>query len=212
MTTSVLKTELQMSYSLHECPYSPLSMVMTKTALKNQWSYSIAFKASNNNQPQQQKFNTAPSASKWQHQCSRQSYKCHALCINALNYHFWCNNNNNIKQSMIMINGVENIKQQSTSTTKIQHCTFCKQISTLMLKTASNVMLFAWMALITSFLDVSLWIFESVARAAHLWKALVSMHQLKWLPMNFEPAVLSKNKDICKNACAYIPSVRPYNL
>ena len=34
------------------------------------------------------KFNTAPSASEWQHQCSRQSCKCHALCMNTLNQLF----------------------------------------------------------------------------------------------------------------------------
>ena len=46
--------------------------------------------------------------------------------------------------------------------------------------------------------DVSLQIFGPVAHAAHLLKALISMDQLKWLPVNFEPAWLSKNKYVCK--------------
>ena len=46
-------------------------------------------KKSNNNQPQLPNFNTTPSTSKRQHQCSRESHKCHALCMNALNPLFW---------------------------------------------------------------------------------------------------------------------------
>ena len=49
-------------------------------------------------------------------------------------------NGNDIKQSTIVLNGIENIKQESTSTRKIQH-------EQLGMETISK----AWMPLITSF-------------------------------------------------------------
>ena len=106
------------------------------------------------------------------------------------------NNNNNIKQSMNMLNGIENIKQQSTSTKKIQLCIFYKWMTTSMLKTEpqmpcslhehpwsplsmprmSILMPVWWVAIF----DISQWIFGSVECGEHCWKALVGMHRLKW--------------------------------
>ena len=61
-------------------PSSSLLMAMTTTP-NNQQPCSMALKISNNNLLNQ-KIKTTPSASKWLHQGSRQSQKCHALHMN----------------------------------------------------------------------------------------------------------------------------------
>ena len=171
----------------------------------------MVVKTSNNNHPQPKKITIAPSASKHQHQCSRQSHKCHVLCMNAFDHLFqwqqqqqqqqyqiindhaqWQqkyqttiilnqknsllhllqeddnisaqdstanvmlfefmplitssdgnDDNNFLKQLMVMLHCSKNIKQQSPST----HCTFHKRTTTSMLKTKPQMPCFCMIAL-----------------------------------------------------------------
>ena len=138
--TLALKTEATILCPLHGCHWCmrhDLSHAFT----------SMMEKTSNSNQPQWEKINAEPSTRKQQHQSSRQSCKCHALHMNTLNHLFlwqW-------QQQHQTINNHAQWHQRHQTTINLKKMLHIQQENDNIRAQDrdTNVMLFAWMSLIS---------------------------------------------------------------